>query len=79
MLNYWHKFPLEHIANFNKGTSGYSMLDAVISEWLSDFAYKSSSEKLHYQVKNIYSTFSQAGYQVGISMVKIMLDKMFFT
>ena len=77
LLNHQSKFLLEHIAHFQKGTSGYSALDVVISVWLRDFAYNSSTEEPHYQVNNLYSTFSESGLHGGIIMVKIMLYQMF--
>ena len=68
----------EQISYFHKETPGYSTLDAVSSEWLRDFAYNSSTEELQSQANDIHYTFSEAGDQVWIMMVKIMMDHMFF-
>ena len=77
-LNNCSRFSLEQIAQFHKDTSGYSTIDVVSSKWLRDFAYNSSTEELQSQANNIHSTFSEAGDQVWIMMVKIMMDHMFF-
>ena len=78
LLNYWSKFPLEHIVQFQKDTWDYSTLYAVSSKWLHNFSYNSSTEELRSQVNNIYYTFSESGAQGGIIMVKSMMYQMFF-
>ena len=77
-LNNWSSFSLEQIAHFQKDTLGYSTIDVVSSEWLRDFAFNSSTEELRSQANDIHYTFSEAGDQVWIMMVKIMMDHMFF-
>ena len=77
-LNTWYRFSLEKIVQFQKYTSDYSTIDVVSSEWLRDFDYNYSTEELRSQVNNVHSTFSEAGDEVWIMMVQIMMDHMVF-
>ena len=77
LLDHLSFFTMEHIADFQCDTINYCKTKSAKSDWIRDFTNKSPKEEICNQVNKTYSNLPTK-YHGGFTMVKLMMDVIFF-